>query len=237
MRLDLAGTNKMIKRTYPDGYIREFPNFYDTMIHHYSKEERNTMYWIAKNARPDWVSIDVGAHIGEYTMLLNHYCPDGITYAFEAHATTYEMLKKNLAYHKIDQCVEAFNIAVGDEKGTRETWLMFAGPSGFGEKIGIYDFTTLDFFVNEHKVPRVDFIKIDVDGWDLEVLAGAQALIEKYHPVIIIEINKHLEQRKHTEREFLNFAGGNGYTLRALDYSKSGNWLCLPIAKGPALCV
>ena len=227
----------MIKRKYPDGHITEFPEFYERLRRHYSEEERQTMYWIAKNARPDWISLDIGAHIGEYTLLLNHYCPDGKIYAFEAYPPTYEMLKNNLLHNDVSRNIETFNIAVGDKSGRRKVGLWLAGTERFGEQIEDYDFTTVDLFATEHKVHHIDFIKIDVDGWDLEVLAGAQNIIKKQHPVIVIEINKGIERHKHSEREFLDFVGGNHYVLQALDYPSPGNWLCLPMMKGPSICV
>ena len=48
---------------------------------------------------------------------------------------------------------------------------------------------TLDAFVDEHDLQRIDLIKIDVEGFEPEVLAGARRTLERFHPSVLLEFN------------------------------------------------
>lgn len=52
-----------------------------------------------------------------------------------------------------------------------------------------YLFTTIDHFIDENNITKIDAIKFDVDSYDFEVLQGAINTIKRFDPYIIIEIN------------------------------------------------
>jgi len=55
-------------------------------------------------------------------------------------------------------------------------------------------YTTIDVVVSEHKLKKIKFIKIDVDGDDFDVLVGAYNTLNNFHPTVVIEMHKN--QRK-----------------------------------------
>ena len=50
--------------------------------------------------------------------------------------------------------------------------------------------TSLDIFAEKQKLARVDFIKCDIEGYELMMLRGAAKLIARYHPLLMLEINE-----------------------------------------------
>ena len=82
---------------------------------------------------------------------------------------------------------------------------------------------SLDDFCRENRLEKLDFIKIDTDGHEFEVLNGARETIAKYRPQIIFEIGLYVMQEKNIDFSFYtNYFGSLGYHL--LDV-KTGNHL------------
>lgn len=117
-------------------------------------------------------------------------------YAFEPSPSTYALLRKN-----VDAATNVFthNIGIGDAQGESE--LTFAPNNRSGgfvsdktsastghvvEKISI---DTLDDTVRRLKLKGVDFIKIDVEGFEAHVIKGAQETLSSYRPVVALELN------------------------------------------------
>lgn len=153
-------------------------------------------------------AIDCGANIGVHTVEWARYMHDwGCVVAFEAQERIYYALAGNIA---INNCFNAKAIfaAVGeDSRRIRIPQPNYLRPASFGsleikartngEFIGqVLDYSeqattlieqrTLDSFA----LPRVDFIKIDVEGMEIEVLEGATATIREHKPLLLVEIIK-----------------------------------------------
>lgn len=138
--------------------------------------------------------LDIGANIG-CTALLFSQLADQV-YAFEPSPSTYALLRKN-----VDAAINVFthNVGIGDTQGESE--LTFARNNRSGgfvsdktsastghvvEKISI---DTLDDTVRRLKLKGVDFIKIDVEGFEAHVIKGAQETLSSYRPVVALELN------------------------------------------------
>lgn len=129
-----------------------------------------------QNLKPGDVVVDAGAWIGDTTKtFLKKGC---IVHAFEAREDNFICLLNN--------CPEAncYNIALGDGRkyGTDKRGGNTGGyPLTTGNKLSI----PLDAFL----ITKLDFLKIDVEGWERFVLAGSYNTLRDNHPVIHIEIN------------------------------------------------
>jgi len=148
---------------------------------------------LAPLLRPGRVVIDVGANIGTHTIFFANKVGDrGRVYAFEPQRPTFQLLCGNVALNALINVV-ALPYAVGREDG--DVRIAVADPrvpNNFGgmsvtalpngEETRIVRIDTLD-------LPRCDLIKIDVEGMEADVLAGARATIEKFRPVIYCENN------------------------------------------------
>lgn len=140
------------------------------------------------------VAIDIGANIGLTSLVLASLCGDGKVFAIEPVPHTFELLNRNLAAAGAGN-VASFNAAVGAGEGSVSMFVNERNlaasfvvdiDSGTGQEIPL---TSLDALVRKLAVERLDFIKIDVEGCELEVLKGAEKTLERFKPVVMLEMN------------------------------------------------
>jgi FkbM family methyltransferase len=184
--------------------IALYPEFRD----YYPDCEMETKGWMVQNVQPDWICFDVGASIGYYTILLWRLAPQGHIWAYEP-TTTFEMLRENVAHHGCTN-VTAVQLALGERAGDLDEaiYRIWNAPA----ERRVYPFSTLDQEVARLGLDRLDLIKIDVDGFDLEVLRGATDTLRRFNPWLVVELHdKTLTTRGHTVAEALTWLGGQGY--------------------------
>lgn len=178
------------------------------------------LWWVVRNhVSPGDVCVDVGANVGAITLLLAKAVgTTGRVYSFEPGPVFCERLRKNVALNpSIQNNVTAFNVGVADKKGVLH-WAEdpeFPGNAHmFGKKGMEVEVVTLDTFLLP-QLTRMDFLKIDVEGMELEVLTGAKELIRKFRPKIIYETMMDFElYRKAPIRKLTeDFLRENGYEL------------------------
>lgn len=146
---------------------------------------------IAPHLRPGMVAFDVGANIGYLSLYLrSRIGPSGELYSFEPEPENYAELESNLRRNGLDNC-HAVQAAVGPEEGS----LTFAtGLNGYVPEDGAPGITvpvvTLDGIVAKHGLPRVDFVKVDVEGFELDVLMGMKGLLTRPDkPILYVEVH------------------------------------------------
>jgi FkbM family methyltransferase len=189
-------------------------------------KEPDTIEWIA-GFRSGEVLIDVGANVGMYTIWAAK-TRGAHVYAFEPESQNYGALYKNIVLNKLSKQVIAYCIALSDECAYSLLHLSEFQLGGachsFGENI---DFnlqpresettqgcisTTLDQIVASGAVPLPDHIKIDVDGLEHKVLAGAKSVLaDKRVQSVLIEINTNLD----LHRKIIDDMQAIGFTFSA----------------------
>lgn len=193
----------------------ELVAYYDEFKSYYPNCELETKSWFVRNVRKDWTIIDCGANIGYYTILFARLAPEGHIYAFEP-TSTYDMLLTNLAHHKITN-VTPVKLAVGKRTGGIVD-AIFRVWGHAPEKMA-YPFITIDDFMRENNLTRLDCMKIDVDSFDFEVLQGAKETLMKYDPFVVVELNHALSQRNQSVPQALEWLAGLNYRRTySLDY-------------------
>jgi FkbM family methyltransferase len=181
-----------------------------------SEFETNGEEWLTRRlfeALPGAVCADVGANVGDYTHIAAQRGASRIL-AFEPAPSTFKTLSTKYAS---DRRVELFQTAVGEEVGETSFYVPIDHESTFAsrditittisdsrsEKIDV-PITTLDRVSREHNVV-FDIIKIDVEGFELEVLKGAKNLLAEHPPQLIhFEFNTHHRKRRQTLDDFAN---------------------------------
>ena len=143
---------------------------------------------IVSRVRRGMTVFDVGANVGFVTLLLSRLVGElGRVYAFEPDQDNFAALQRNLDHNRISHCVPV-NMAAGD----RSELVGFApGINGFVDATAAQTvpMTTLDQFVEENGINRVDFVKIDVEGFELCVLKGMTRVVRRFKPVLLVEIH------------------------------------------------
>ena len=150
--------------------------------------ERHQAELFEEHVEPGSVAVEVGAHIGSHTVSLARLVgPWGRVYAFEPQRKIYRELYHNLALNGLTNVVP-LRYAIGNG-GTRIIEMNPATPgneggTGVGAGGDRAELRSLDSFGFE----RVSLLKIDVEHYENEVLAGAVDTIRRNRPVILIEI-------------------------------------------------
>ena len=149
--------------------------------------------------RPGAAAIDVGANLGEWTVpLARAVGPDGRVLAVEPAPRSADALAKTLAANALGQAA-LICCALGDRDGTAEfavplvtsarsdTGTARIGPAGPGHEVLNVALRRLDALAAEHRLDRIDLIKIDVEGHERRVLDGGETLLARFRPVLVIE--------------------------------------------------
>jgi len=163
----------------------------------YEPETVPLFYRLATQSR---VTLDVGAYVGFFALLASHANPSGQVYAFEALPAVHARLQRNVAANQLRN-VECVPSAVGDRDGTAEFFhvarasipcsssLSFEFMQATGDlRRTVVPVLTLDRFVEERRLARVDLVKIDTETTEPDVLAGMAATLERDHPDVVCEV-------------------------------------------------
>ncbi len=168
------------------------------------------------------VCLDVGANVGFYTLhLAKRVGPSGRVFAFEPEPRNAERLRTNCVLNGFDSIVEVAETAVADREGSAILHRSDAAHSGWGslarhaETAGavLVRTTTLDSFLETRRIERIDLLKVDVEGSECELLAGAaRSLASRRFRHLFIEFNGvRLLERGKTLEDFLRPLEANGY--------------------------
>ena len=127
---------------------------------------------ILKECTVGGCALDVGANYGFVSLVMAQAVgAGGQVHSFEADPLIFEAVSQNIARNELQRSCSVVNRFVGDKSdGGR--------------------FVRIDDYVAQRGLSRVDFIKIDVDGPDLQVLEGARATLQRFHPIVVIEMTK-----------------------------------------------
>lgn len=148
--------------------------------------------WIWKILKPNRgeVFIDIGAHIGKYSLPLSRRA--SLVIAIEPHPLNYEKLLLNINKNGIKNVIP-LNIAAWKEDCIINLNIRsFSGGHSIKIHEGLNSIKVkarkIDTIVENLKLDKVDWVKIDVEAAETEVIMGMKKVLEKYKPKIIIEI-------------------------------------------------
>jgi FkbM family methyltransferase len=173
--------------------------------------EGNYLQEIGEEFEPDNIAIlrllcdedsrvlDVGANIGMTALAFSQICPQGQIAAIEPVPRTFRYLQRN-GTEAGARNLKIFNFALGSSAGTV---LMQGHPSNFACSFVADNYTIpasdhfscevpvkrLDDTFSELSLDRLDFMKVDVEGFELEVFAGAREILNTYKPIVFLEMN------------------------------------------------
>ena len=171
---------------------------------------------------PGDVVFDVGAHIGCFTLkAAKEVGLEGRVVSFEPSSENFKLLTLNV--NSNDRLnVKPFNVAVGSAPGTAKLHLgnrkgtnSLLSDAGV-ENVGIEEvpIRTLDSVAEELKLSKVSFVKIDVEGFELEVLKGGRNILASSHPSIAMETHDFGP----AEEEIGSFLRTFGYGVKVVRY-------------------
>jgi FkbM family methyltransferase len=161
--------------------------------------------------KPNDVVIDVGAHIGLFTIYASQFCTNGKIYSFEPFVNNYELLLENIKLNNLDN-VKSFNQAISNSNESIKLFLNDdeSGHSMFSQssKSIIVDSISLQKFFDENQIKHCNFLKLDCEGAEYEIIKNLpleyfqkiDKLVIEYHmadlhPELLIELKETLSQQ------------------------------------------
>jgi FkbM family methyltransferase len=205
----------------------------------------SAIFW--QRARTARITLDIGAHVGFYSLLAGHANAAGRVFGFEAYGPTAARFRRNLAMNGLAN-VEVVQVAVGSEVGEAP---FFHVPHGIPCSAGLaghillpyhphsvttmVPVTTVDSFLAERRLTGVDLVKMDTEGTEPQVLEGMAETLARDHPMIIAEVLGGRDK----EAPLRDLLGPLGYSMHIIlpdgprprdevDHDTGGNFLFVP---------
>ena len=207
----------------------------------YCKNISSMFDWMQDIELPERPTIlDIGANNGLFSLAYASMYKDAQVHSFEPVSFIFDELSKNLHMNPhlganvhahsfgLSNNTETLQLSIPvpeqhdryqriNQKNLLDTRLF--SVLGKGKKKYAAQFIPLDVWVDEQKITAVDFIKIDVEGYEYPVLEGALNTLSLFRPVVMFELNElTLTLSDRSENEYLRFAKDNGYDVFGLQY-------------------
>ena len=184
--------------------------------------ELPTVKFLERTLKPDYVCFDVGAQIGYLSLVMANAAQRRTrVVAFEPEELNTQRFASNMALNNITN-VELVKKAVSNTSGVLKLYLSndnnagthstIANDPNVGTAFEEVAAVALDEIVEQLKLGRLDMIKIDVEGAELEVIQGAKNVLSKFRPTCIIELSENIQKsRGFSTTQFKKLMSEYGY--------------------------
>lgn len=179
---------------------------------------------------PGMVCLDVGANLGEMSLHMARLTgASGAVYAFEPVPHVFERLQAHIERNRAGDIVHAIPLALSDSTGTRE--IAFAGEGADNQGLAsivqlrrpeiseraTIETITLDEFVHRQGIGRLDLVKADIQGAEIQMLTGGAATLRAFGPDLLTEISPDdLAGSGATSRDLCALIESFGYRIHLL---------------------
>jgi len=166
-------------------------------INNYGYWEAHLHYFYSKLIKEDDIVLDGGANIGFHTVQFAKLANKGKVYAFEPQPLIFNVLSTNSLFNGLSDIIQQYRLGLSDEEST-ETLTSMNNPGvymaddcinwggrGFTEKDGTDKANTIT--IDSFNLPKLNFIKLDIQGFEYKALMGGNKTIKKNKPIIFIE--------------------------------------------------
>lgn len=166
---------------------------------------------------------DIGGNIGLISLMVNQICSGDVEiHIFEPAPDNFELLKNNIEINRIDNAA-INNVAVSSESGTTLTINIYEDQAynsvyaldrvPFKSKVEV-PVLSIDDYIEKHSIrpDMIELVKIDVEGYEYNVLKGASRLLTGYSPKILCEISHaNLTKSNMSPRDEIDYLLSYGY--------------------------
>jgi len=214
------------------GKFKGFSNDYlfKTLKNNTYTSTENVLKAIDQIVLEDSACIDIGANIGVMTCIMAKKAK--IVFSFEPQKVVFDLLNENLKLNNISNCKTFQNACFSENTdfdiAPQESQDPFVGDMSKGydhiESIGSISFKKtpngkvkalrVDGIINS----KIDFIKVDAEGGDIDALIGCEKIIKKHKPIILCEYGR--ESAKAYDRDmkdYISFASSHKYKITQID--------------------
>lgn len=175
---------------------------------------------------PGDVALDIGSNIGSMLVEMAKVSgPTGFVYGFEPQTSRFTKCQSRLRYHEISNA-SVEHLALGSKNSVVEIVSPDTRNAGRARVRGQGDQTAavdkikclpVDTWLEEKKLSKLNVVKIDVEGFEFEVLKGMQKTLERFSPILFIEIDDaNLKLQGSSASEVLAWLKAHGYVIDEL---------------------
>ena len=221
---------KTIKTIYFKGnrikiWVDPKNGYVDRCIYAFGGYEKDILKDVIKYLQKDSIVFDIGANIGQHSIVFSLFSSE--VYAFEPNKNVFDQFLDSVKENKINN-IHLENYGIGEVDETKE---LYINPDNVGNSSVFPDIKfehvpikikSLDLFVE--KLKKVDFVKVDVEGFELDVILGNKNFFEKFRPKIWLEYNPELyHNSKYNITQLNDFIIENKYEVFSLKKQKNIN--------------
>lgn len=175
-------------------YIGNLNDHIDRQVYYFGAYEFEELSFFKRYLDKESMVLDIGANTGHHSLFFSAHSKK--VYSFEPFDKMFHLLENRIRDNDIKN-IKAFNFGLGDTNQA----LDFFAPNGknngigsfirseFGENIGKLEIKKGDDVVTSLNLERIDFVKIDVEGMEVSVIKGLLDTINKFKPVMFIEMS------------------------------------------------
>jgi FkbM family methyltransferase len=184
---------------------------------------------LKRMVKPGWVILDIGANIGATVLRFAQLAPKGRVIGFEPNKKSFARLTENIGLNDRGN-ISVHNTGLGEKAEELRLFVVDETNPGMNRILNEPDATAnalafetirverLDDFIDIEKLERTDLVKIDVEGFEHNVLKGADRLLSSFRPLLFIEIDDdNLLQNKSSARELVSLLMNQGYQVFIAD--------------------
>lgn len=184
--------------------------------------EPDILHLIKQQLHPEAVFLDIGANIGQHSLFASRHCKH--VYSFEPMKKIYDQFYSSIFVNDILN-ISLYNYGLGNKAEV----LPIYGNDNIGassvftnenrKKIQDIKVLRLDDVYKQIGINNCDLVKIDVEGYELEVLKGGENFFKKYKPKIILEYTPFFYDKKdpNISKEIIQLLFSLGYALYDID--------------------
>lgn len=157
----------------------------------------------------DLIILDIGSNFGYLSLVwAGSIAKKGKVIAFEPNAKVGRSFEKSIVSNNLEERIILERLAVGNANkeinlydfNTTSNTLSSFNPNLIETNRSIIKMIKLDDYIKQKQITKIDLIKIDVDGIELDVLKGAEESIRKFRPIIVVELNEEMDIQKFIEK-------------------------------------
>lgn len=218
-------------------YRGDLKSYVDWNVYFFGAYEKPLLYFLRKIAgsleKP--VFVDIGANVGHHSLFLSRYCHRVIS--FEPFGALVKKFREQIERNRVAN-IELIEAGLGDE----EAMLEYFAPIGANEGVGTFTdrgwantaklperlkVVRGDDLFREKALQKIDLMKIDVEGFEKNVLTGLQESLRRYRPIIILEFEEDT-YKKFSGPEEMKALFPQGYEARKFNYKSAGRVYLTP---------
>lgn len=203
-------------------------NFIEWKIYFFGAYEKQFLYLLRDLVanKKDPIFIDVGANIGQHSLFMSHYCKH--VYSFEPLPSLSSCLKAIIKQNKITN-ISVYTIGLGSEERRLDFFAPQGSNRGTGSfipsynpdnrRIGKLKVVGGDEYLKKIGVEKVDLIKIDVEGFEKDVLDGLTNTIFEQRPAVFMEFSSTTQSTFKSKDNFMSMIP-EGYKVYKVEVNK-----------------